>query len=298
MPKIRNIEPLAVPSPLAHILSGFVRSPAIAAPLLAEVVQKQVAKKQVRIELNDSPTSFSFVVNQDRRIRTSIRGLEHLWGSLYAYQALYDLTKENHGKSFSLDSTKKGRVARAFLSWAFGDPTQPWPVELPRPGQSTQTTALITDNLFLMSCGFILLHEVGHVVLGHLNQPATKPEILIKRELLADDWAVDYIIRGNKPDELGQRLFAVAATLGVIGGAELYGQKGDRRDHPYPPDRIRHFFQKHVLTATADKSVHAGVLLAASVPIQAHLVIAGRDSLQSYQTFEEFFAVARAHYPS
>jgi hypothetical protein len=296
--RITDADPSKIISPLAPVLRGFLQSPAFAAPNRAEEIRELVAKHRIRLEVNDREVSTDFTVKKDRRIRTSLRGLEHLWGSLHAYLLLFDLAKANPGQVMDLLSSPGGQVAREFLIWAFGDPSVPWPQDLPRPSDTTNRMVVATNSLFLLSCGFILLHEIGHVVLRHLKQSATNPETKIRREYAADDWAAEFIVRGTDAAELQPRLTAIAATLGLIGGLELYGGPDDVRDHPFPPDRILHFLQNHVIPNTGDQGTISGCLLAAGVPIQAHLLKKGVGTMQPYQTFEEFFAAAKRLYPS
>jgi hypothetical protein len=276
--RITDADPSKIISPLAPVLRGFLQSPAFAAPNRAEEIRELVAKHRIRLEVNDREVSTDFTVKKDR--------------------LLFDLAKANPGQVMDLLSSPGGQVAREFLIWAFGDPSVPWPQDLPRPSDTTNRMVVATNSLFLLSCGFILLHEIGHVVLRHLKQSATNPETKIRREYAADDWAAEFIVRGTDAAELQPRLTAIAATLGLIGGLELYGGPDDVRDHPFPPDRILHFLQNHVIPNTGDQGTISGCLLAAGVPIQAHLLKKGVGTMQPYQTFEEFFAAAKRLYPS
>lgn len=242
-----------VRTPLADLIThGIVRSPGFLVSKRADELRELIAKRKVRFVPTNTPTSFDFWITKDRKIQSSIRGLEHLWACIYAYQWLADSTKNNGGKMGIHDTSHDADVARQFLTWAFGDPTIDWPRGLPTP-KDRMPSVEITNKIFLLSCGFIFLHELGHLELGHLKTTTTKPEKKIQHEYDADDWAVQYVIDGCEPDELAPRLVAIALTFGLVGGVELEGGLGDIREHPFPPDRIMHFVKEHVILATQER---------------------------------------------
>src|SRR5665213_2267892 len=165
--KLTNVDPATIDSPLAPVLRDLLKSPAIIAPKKADHIRELIAKQKIRLEVNDQAISPDFGVNRDRRIRTSLRGLEHLWGTLHAYLHLLDLAKAHPGQVMDLLTLPGGRTAREYLIWAFGDPTTPWPAGLPKPADIGDRMVVATNNLFLLCSGFILIHEIDHVVLGH-----------------------------------------------------------------------------------------------------------------------------------
>ena len=296
--KLKDVDPSSIDSPITPLLRELLKAPGIISPKRAKEISELVAKLKIRLELSDKPVSTDFGVGKDRRIRTSLRGLEHLWGSLHAYLLLMDITKAHPGQLVDLLASKEGQAARELLAWAFGNPKAPWPAGAPKPTDTILRLVVGTNNLFLLCGGFIFLHEVAHVVLGHTKQSASNPATMIRREYQADDWAVKFVLEGTDPADLKPRLIAIAATLGMIGGLELYGAEGDVRDHPFPTDRILHFLEKHVAAATDDPSTIAGCLMAAGIPIQAHLLKKGVGTMKPYQNFKEFFAAAKLLYPS
>lgn len=285
-------------TPLADLITqGVVRSPGFLVPKRTTELRDLIAARKVIFSPTNTATSFDFWITKDRKIRSSFRGLEHLWACIYAYQWLADVTKANGGKIPLHDKSKDATVAREFLLWAFGDPAIEWPAGLPTP--TDQTPAVdVTNKIFLLSCGFIFLHELGHLELGHLKMTTTKPAKLIQHEFDADDWAVRYVIEGCETNDLGPRLVAIALTFGLVGGAELEGSPGQLRDHPFPPDRIMHFVKEHVIFATQDQAVWGGVLLAAAVPIEANLLRKGLPSRWPLVSFDEYFSEAKKQYPS
>jgi Peptidase U49 len=295
---IPNFDPSKVPSPLAPVMQSVLASPGIVSPKRAAEIRDLVARLKVRLEVSDKAVSTDFTAHKDRRIRTSLRGLEHLWGTLHSYLHLLDLVKTHPGQLVDLLAIPEGQIAREFLLWAFGDPNALWLTSLPQPADTYLPLVVATNNMFVLSCGFILLHEIAHFELGHTKQSASNPQTKIRREYAADDWAVRFIIDGTDTAELPSRLYAIAATLGVFGGIELYGEEDEKRYHPFPPDRIMHFLKEHAARVTSDQKVISGCLLAAGVPIQAHLLKKGIGTMQPYQTFDEFFSDAKKKYPS
>lgn len=183
--------------------------------------------------------------------------------------------------------------AKAFLDWTNGNLDEPWPNTLPAPNTPGALIESV-NKAYLTGCGFILLHEIAHVVLRHANTPVRNPLKKIRREYDADDWATEAIVHGNYAKDLPLQLMSIGMIMGVIGAIEI-GVDGER-DHPIPPERLLHFYGHHVEPNCPDQAIRAGVIHALTAPVQAHIVAKGLAPLPMNGTVGDFLAAASEHY--
>ena len=97
--------------------------------------------------------------------------------------------------------------------------------------------------------GFILLHEVGHMALGHCDNPPASPEESIVHEFQADQWAADWILSywekyNQDENTFIQRSVGIAFALAALGGIEIQTIKGSVRDHPNSAARLLAFLDR------------------------------------------------------
>lgn len=286
---------LKAPTPIYPTLPLFDDSAEFMAGALRDQVTSFIRSQQIILTLDDDSES-DFRIDVNHEIHISLGKLERLWATLFAYTVVHDLQKSGRGL-VDMESSPEGRAAKEFLDWAFGDASRSWPASLPRPSDGTGLTKN-TDHLFRFCSGFILLHEVGHCIHKHPSNPATNPKTKIRREYQADDWAMKVIIGGQSDKVSVHYWTAIAMTLGLIGALELYGEKGDKRNHPRPVTRMRHFFTEHFWPTGPNQTVQSGVLAAMMTPVQAHLIRKGYPTLAAYRTMGDFWNAADAAYPS
>jgi hypothetical protein len=89
-----------------------------------------------------------------------------------------------------------------------------------------------TNELFLMTSGWILLHEIGHIVLNHGANTNPTSEESIEMELAADDWASSWMLdrwRDYRDDVrvFQKRTLGITFGIGLQAGFEL--QRASRR---------------------------------------------------------------------
>lgn len=96
-----------------------------------------------------------------------------------------------------------------------------------------QYIARMAEASFLL----LWLHEVGHHVLGHVDQPATSLSVRRERESDADEWAVRAMARANQFPSVGRPFFYF---LSIFQGMSLEDER--RSSHPMGVRRARNIF--------------------------------------------------------
>lgn len=82
---------------------------------------------------------------------------------------------------------------------------------VPDPTAAPSSADGLTNNLFLAAASFVVLHECGHIVLGH--QASTS--LLHQQEREADAWAVSWIL-DQAPDEMHREFRTLAICVALI----------------------------------------------------------------------------------
>lgn len=113
-----------------------------------------------------------------------------------------------------------------------------WPDALPVPieNPAPDISDWYVNNLFLATTGWILLHEIAHIHLGH-GRCAT-PEASFAQEYEADEWATDWIMR-DAPADLTKDFRILAITTGLVWLAVLDNVRRGSTTHPHAWDRMQ-----------------------------------------------------------
>lgn len=122
------------------------------------------------------------------------------------------------------------------LNFVFGDTSEPdWPVELPRPTESfdKDSPVFASSSLALGTLGFIILHEVSHVVLEHDGSKKGFESHL--EEFDADGNAVRLYLDGaadDAPTALETRQIHIVSGMLVFCLHPMFTQRWGGRKHP------------------------------------------------------------------
>jgi hypothetical protein len=124
-------------------------------------------------------------------------------------------------------------VAKAFIA----SPVAKWRDDVFAPHLSTDPNGVNEkiNDLFLGACGWCILHEIAHIVLGH--QAETSRDRLLQQEFEADVWATNWVLE-NCPtvEERRFRILCCATGLAWIGLVDVV-RRGSS-DHPHASERL------------------------------------------------------------
>lgn len=291
-------------SPIVHLLKPFAGSPYSIAPerkhQLLEI-QKGIG---ISIRLDCTRSEFFVCVSRLlRRIDFGFPALERLWAYAYCYSVLFDLIQKSEMGTL-IDLTKDAHLnkARLLLVWANDAETKqihtPWPKDLPSPvvKSNEDPHVLFAHQMFLAMSGFILLHEMAHLILSHETSMDLSPEQSIRQEYEADCWAANWIMskwQEFSRDELVfiKRSLGIAFALATLGGIEIYADKPHKPTHPSSPERLLAFLDHH-LPQPPDRVLPAKYA-AWRVPIavyQVHLMKLGKhyDPTMTFPSYRDY----------
>jgi len=230
-------------------------------------------------------------------VNVGIRGLERLWAFAYGIAYVQRRINEEGKKPFRFADNPVGQDAALLIQWAIDaiekkDPS-PWPDNLPRPQAEPEGIGAVANALFVGASGFAVLHEIGHIVLGHKGAGNSK-DVNFRQEFEADEWAYNWIMdRWTESSPETSEAHTVRATLisslfSLIAINQIYlpGEPKKSETHPNIIDRLLRFLIKH-----ANEDAGYASTLPWSVPvtaIQMHLpedVQAGFPKLESYRIY-------------
>jgi Peptidase U49 len=170
----------------------------------------------------------------------------------------------------------------------------PWPSDLPRPQAEPGGDNLVFEatESFLCMGGWMLLHEIGHIELGHVQEldaarrARTSMTIAARRhrEHQADAWASDLMLDrwreydgGRDERVLTKRVLGAVMGLSIITSAEVYDRTAGWPTHPDPAIRLRRFLDKFAPESSEAARAMAEVAwVVPAIILQLHLGTAGR----------------------
>lgn len=224
--------------------------------------------------------------------------LAYLWGFVYSSFVIYE---EGIQKPL-LDGSFNGwiefnnpmlRRAVALQKWAikFVHSYSVWDiVELPNPAkvesESEQYYVPKANNLFLQAVSFLLFHEYGHLVLGHISDGDR--DLTLAQEQDADNYATSFFIEDGTTEkerqEVGVSIVLLHASC-VFMSEQLSGLWQVK--HPHLHDRIRNGISSLNLEEEESKFY---IYYLASVSLQTYLLERGVDIPQlEKETAEDLF---------
>lgn len=267
------------------MLVPFTGTPYAVAPERAKELDDIITNYGLKIFFDTSSQDFTiFVSHLLNQIRVGIPTLERIWAYSYSYLYIAWLfQKEPQGVELDLASEPRRNTARRLLEWALkadlNGTYTPWPSDLPHPitNESADDNVKPTNELFLMASGWILLHEIGHIVLNHGTNTNPTTEESIAMELAADDWASSWMLdrwRDHKDDirVFQKRTLGITFGIGLQAGFELQREPGGRITHPNIADRMLAFLDKYVPEKNVVRAAPEELAwLAAIAILQAHI---------------------------
>lgn len=207
---------------------------------------------------NDRPWKFC-ADPTGREIFVSRGAVELLWCASLAhflfYARLVGGRKVDSITEIDLRADPKVRNALELLRWAIisqlkADNGDDWPSDLPAP-QTTPPDGEenAANELCLVSCAFILHHELAHVRLMHSAR--VSDELSISQEKEADIAAAEWVLGGisdSGPIYFKRLLGIVQAflltTIMTLYKVHLVDDRGHRR-HPFPYDRLTSLLDRY-----------------------------------------------------
>ena len=235
-------------SPIRHLMKGSLAGSVFA------IAPERIA------QFDSSIGEFSIVYTNDRKwkfcadpktreIFISRGSIELIWCASLAHFLFY--TRVIQGLSISnpkvIDPNTDAPTGRALslLLWALncqwnGDTLDDWPVGYPFPLESPEKESdeNVADELCLVTCAFLLHHELAHIRLGH--SAGVGSELSLAQEKEADIAAADWILDNL---ETTSPMF-VKRILGIVQAGLLttalcmYKNSFGGNTHPLPHDRL------------------------------------------------------------
>lgn len=273
-------------SPVFVLDKYITKAPFGVAPEKAEHLNEKVSN--IEIAFLDDRGDFVFEIAATT-VSISAGALNLLWSAGYSYSLLYrGFVQAQQAGETEYRPTSEHRTADALrlYEWAvkgvYANRLENWPASLPQPIAEpvpASDTHMGTE-LFLVAVAWILLHEVGHVELGHPTKAvgATSKQ----EEHQADAFATDWLLSELTDDALiTKRALGIAVANIVLVAIDLNRGSFDSSTHPPSYERLHRNLRSRQLSE--ESPVHAFV----AVMIQAHLAVCAiENSLEESAPFD------------
>jgi hypothetical protein len=195
------------------------------------------------IEVIDDPGFICRASSEGRWIRVSAGVLEVLWCQAYGAYVFYQRELAGTQPAGDVTAIRDSQALRALelYRWALrrmlGKRVEQWPAELPRPTIHADDDAAerVAEEIALVGLGHLMLHELAHVVLGHLPGGDS-----IAMEQDADNWAADRVLGSAEMDEMMMAKRSLGVALALLLNVALSIHRGSfgGRTHPRSFDRL------------------------------------------------------------
>ncbi len=231
-------------SPILRILSDIAGSASAVAPELTPELATIATGNDLHIEFSAGDGGNIGVYTASGEIPFSIAFAEALWGLSYAFAVLPDMYQV-HGAL--IVDRGNGRAAARCFDWSkrllLGE-TIEWPRHLPKPSMFCFKSVRAANELFLAGTGWALLHEIGHVHLGHVE---LRPEDEETADAFASRWVLGWDPVEDIPSEhYWKRCAGTILVLLAITGIEFFHRTRGGRTHPDPVTRLQGFLCRYV----------------------------------------------------
>ena len=268
-------------SPIESLIPLVLRLPFAVAPERQSELDSIFQKYGLSVSIDSTTQEFEVHVLFGA-IRISVAALERIWAYCYGYVYIAWLIQRSpQGQEITLsgDADKAWRLIKWARAADVDKQYTNWPLDLPTPDSDQTKDGNIkpSTEVFLVACGWILLHEIGHVVLGHGKNLTPSPDESVAMELEADNWASSWILDRWKQYKDDIRVFQ-KRTLGITFGIglqsvfELYREKEKSLTHPNIADRLLAFLDRHVPEKGVVKATPEELAwLAAIAILQTHI---------------------------
>jgi hypothetical protein len=266
---------MEVTSPITRILASVPSSLINIAPEREQ--ETRALLNGIEFELNDD-LNFGFFGAPGSPANSTVagtigvpeRGVELLWVMSYALWGRYqDYLQRQAGGS----STISLNASVPLLNWSLpnqGAATRsPWPANLPRPtgfevSNGAPSLERVADELTMCATGWLLHHELTHVVRG--DSPNVPAEVSREQERNAD-WSATCWLLDQSPSgmALEKRVLGIATGILCLVALELEGKvkSGPLRPYPAAAERLTRCLSHPRLTSgvSADLIIAIGLRL-------------------------------------
>jgi hypothetical protein len=183
--------------------------------------------------------------------------LSYLWGLCYSLIYIYD--KQIHQPKIdstyviTRDISNKINKAHELFNYSISltDNYNPWDTEnLPNPEfcEPSEEYIFKANGVYLHAINYILIHELGHVVLGHVDQDIdnekkgleTSPEDILKGEYEADAYSIEKLLQGGA--HMTNDSTVAAGIIAGICSFIFFDSSMKGGDHPDPDERLQNAF--------------------------------------------------------
>lgn len=185
--------------------------------------------------------------------------LSYLWGICYSLLYIYD--KQIHQPKIDAtyvitrDISLQINNAHELFNYSISllESYNEWKKELlPNPEfcESTDEYIFKANGVYLHAINFIMIHELGHVVLGHIdkdieneeNGVETSSEEILKGEYEADAYSIDKLLQGGS-HLTNDRTIAAGIIAGICSFI-FFDSSMKGGDHPDPDERLQNAFER------------------------------------------------------
>ena len=186
-------------------------------------------------------------------ITLPVAALEYLWTCTYNYWVVtqeYAASQHSGKETFDAIGNPRLQAAARLVEWStknlHNSGMAPWPKNLPAPILAPEygSDVHVANELFLSALGWIVHHEIGHVVLGH-------PPIIVswsqQQEKDADLHATDWMLSGLGRNDLRlqKRALGVAIALLCLQSLEVGSIRSDYGSHPPAHARLGYCLERY-----------------------------------------------------
>jgi Peptidase U49 len=249
----KDVAAIGLSPQLAHLFEAFRSSPFAAAPERASELQEIIERAGMcmRPDARGESWRFEAIPTLGKRIFVGTRTLERLWAYSYGFTAIItELQLQAQKGAESVPNPDEYLLAFYAVKWADQedreDIEEPWPSALPDPRMTAQLEHVHAANeVFLMTAGRILLHEIAHVVFADAGTSSIDPK---DEEFRADEWSDNWMLDQWKRYGTDERIF-IKRCLGIAFAhtpAIRLGIQPERpsETHPSPIRRVVQFFDR------------------------------------------------------
>lgn len=235
---------------LKHSIAGVPFN--IAPERETELVALQT-KYNLVIELVDRK-GFDFEIDVTTgAISLPISALEYLWACAYTYWVVtqeYAASQHSGMETFDATANTRLQIAARLFEWSANNlhntGMAPWPQSLPAPALTpkSRSDVQVANELFLSALGWIIHHEIGHIVLGH---PRRFVSLSQQQEKDADLHATDWVLSGLERNDprLQKRALGVAIALLCLQSLEVRSIRSEQGSHPPVHARLGYCLGRH-----------------------------------------------------
>jgi hypothetical protein len=283
-------------SPIHGLLESMVKRPYIMAQERALELFEMTDKLGIIVGFTLEQDVLLSVDPETKNILLGIYHAERLWAAVFAYSRVFNIVSERGGDGIAfIQFDSRGAdydwmelLGRSLKrKWTVDEATLP--KHLPNPAIPNDTKVAIATSWFLDVVGYMLLHEIGHLVRRHSEILASlrksRPygalrEDYNKIEYEADEWAAHWLLDTCRSQpyehEFVKRSTAVSVALAILASREAEHRSwgGDR--HPDPMDRLLRFLQSFGSAPGVDEPEKMGpAWVAAVIVLLLHLAEKG-----------------------